>query len=73
MTLVPWLLRDTFSTTLYNTDVCMKLFNMISPKFDERGGTNMQSIEAAHELRSVMASGPGHSRLYKKSTVSTFI
>jgi hypothetical protein len=26
---------------LYETNVCMKLFNMASPKFDERGGTNM--------------------------------
>jgi hypothetical protein len=24
---------------LYNTDVCMQLFNVVSPKFGERGGT----------------------------------
>jgi hypothetical protein len=38
-TLVPWLVMTTFSTTLYRTDVCMKLFNMASPKFNERGRT----------------------------------
>jgi hypothetical protein len=26
---------------LYETDVCMKLFNITYPKFTERGGTNM--------------------------------
>jgi hypothetical protein len=25
---------------LYETDICMKLFNMASPKFGERGETN---------------------------------
>jgi hypothetical protein len=34
----------------------MKLFNMASPKFGERGGTNMQLMEAANV----------YSRLYKK-------
>jgi hypothetical protein len=29
----------------------MKLFNMASPKFGERGGTNMQSMEAANVLQ----------------------
>jgi hypothetical protein len=58
-TLVPWLVRTTFSTVLYNTNICMKLFHMVSPMF----GTNMQSIEATHGLRSVMASGPSHSRV----------
>jgi hypothetical protein len=38
-TMVPWLVRTTLSTVLYETNVCMKLFNMTSPKFDERGGT----------------------------------
>jgi hypothetical protein len=33
----------------------------------------MQSIEAAQEIRSVMASKPGHSRLYKKKTMATTI
>jgi hypothetical protein len=47
----------------------MKLFNMASPKFDERCGTNMQSIEVAHGLHSVMASGPGDRRLYYKKTM----
>jgi hypothetical protein len=71
-TVVPWLMRTTLSTVLYKIDVCMKLFNMASPKFDERGGTNMQSIKAAHGLRSVMASGPGDRRLYyKKKTMAT--
>jgi hypothetical protein len=27
---------------LYETDVCMKCFNMASPKFGERGGTNRE-------------------------------
>jgi hypothetical protein len=51
---------------LYEIDVCMKLFNMASPKFDERCGTNMQSIEVAHGLHSVMASGPGDKALLQK-------
>jgi hypothetical protein len=33
----------------------------------------MQSIEAAQGIRSVMASEPGHSRLYKKETMSTTV
>jgi hypothetical protein len=37
---VPWLVRTNLSTMLYKTIVCMKPFNMASPKFDERGGTN---------------------------------
>jgi hypothetical protein len=56
---VPWLVRTTLSTVLYEIDVCINLFNMASPNFDERGGINMQSIEAAHGLRSVMPSGIG--------------
>jgi hypothetical protein len=44
---VPRLARTTLSTALYETYVCMKLFNMASLKFGERGGTNMQSMEAA--------------------------
>jgi hypothetical protein len=32
--------RTTLSTVLYEIDVCMKLFNMGSPMFSERGGTN---------------------------------
>jgi hypothetical protein len=71
-TLVLWLVRTTLSMALYEIDVCMKLFNVASPKFDERGGTNMQSIEVAHGLHSVMASGPGDRRLYyKKKTIAT--
>jgi hypothetical protein len=35
--------RTTFSMALYNTDVCMKLFNVASPNFGELGRTNMQS------------------------------
>jgi hypothetical protein len=57
---------------LYETNVCMKFLNMASPKFNERDGTNMQSIGAAHGLCSVMASGPGDRRLhYKKKTMAT--
>jgi hypothetical protein len=40
--MVPWLVRTTLSTVLYETHVCMKLFNMASPKFGERGGTNQE-------------------------------
>jgi hypothetical protein len=68
---VPWLVRTTLSTMLYEIVVCMKLFNMASHKFSERGGTNMQSIEAAHGLRSVMASGPSDRRLYYKKKMMT--
>jgi hypothetical protein len=49
----------------------MKLFNMSSPKFDEQGETNMQSIETAHGLYSAMASGSGDRRLYKKKMMAT--
>jgi hypothetical protein len=42
-TVVPWLVRTNLSKLLYKTDVCMKLFNMASPKFDERGGTNREA------------------------------
>jgi hypothetical protein len=28
---------------LYEIDVCMKLFNMTSPKFGEQGGTNQEA------------------------------
>jgi hypothetical protein len=41
-TVVPWLVRTNLSTVLYETDVCMKLFNMASPKFGERSGTNRE-------------------------------
>jgi hypothetical protein len=34
-TVIPWLVRTTLSMMLYITNVCMKLFNMASPKFDE--------------------------------------
>jgi hypothetical protein len=51
----------------------MKHFNMTSPKFDERGGTHMQSNEAAHGLRSVMAGGLDHSRLYKKKMMASTV
>jgi hypothetical protein len=37
---VRWLMRTTLSTVLHETDVFIKLFNMASPKFDNRGGTN---------------------------------
>jgi hypothetical protein len=57
-TVVPLLVRTTLSMVLYEIDVCMKLFNMASPKFSERGGTNMQLIDFAHGLHSVMASRP---------------
>jgi ribosomal protein L17 len=39
-TVIPWLVRTNLSTVLYKSDVCMKLFNMVSPKFGERGGSN---------------------------------
>jgi hypothetical protein len=42
-TMVPWLVMTNLSTLLYETDVSMKLFNMASPKFGERGGTNRES------------------------------
>jgi hypothetical protein len=64
-TVVPWLVRTTLSTVLHEID-CMKLFNMASPKFGERGGTNMQSVEVAHGLHLVMASRLGDRRLYYK-------
>jgi hypothetical protein len=41
-TVVPWLVRTNLSTVLYETDVCMKLFNMASPKCSKRGGTNRE-------------------------------
>jgi hypothetical protein len=34
-TVVPWLVRTILSTVLYKIDICKKLFNMVSPKFDE--------------------------------------
>jgi hypothetical protein len=40
---VPWLVSTNLFTMLYETDVCTKLFNMASPKFDERGGTNREA------------------------------
>jgi hypothetical protein len=39
--MVPRLVRTTLSKVLYETIVCMKLFNIASPKFGEQGGTNM--------------------------------
>jgi hypothetical protein len=36
--------RTTLSTALYIIDVCVKLFNMASPKFDERGGTTCNRL-----------------------------
>jgi hypothetical protein len=42
-TVVPWLVRTTLSTVLYETDVYMKFFNMASPKFGEQGGTNWEA------------------------------
>jgi hypothetical protein len=57
-TVIPWLVRTTLSTVLYEIIVCMKFFNMSSPKFDEQDETNLQSIEVAHRLHSVMASRP---------------
>jgi hypothetical protein len=69
---VPWLVRTTLSTVLYEIDVCMKLSDITSPKFDERGGTNMQSIECTHGLRLEMTSGPDDRMLYyKKKTMAT--
>jgi hypothetical protein len=38
-TMAPWLVRTTLSMVLYKLDVCMNLFNMASPNFDEWGGT----------------------------------
>jgi hypothetical protein len=34
-TVVPWLVRTNLSTVLYETDVCIKLFNVTSAKFGE--------------------------------------
>jgi hypothetical protein len=42
-TMVLWLARTTLSTVLYKIDVCIKLCR-VSPKFGERGGTNMQYV-----------------------------
>jgi hypothetical protein len=42
-TVLPWLVRITLSTVLYKIDICMKLFNMVSLKFGERGGTNREA------------------------------
>jgi hypothetical protein len=39
-TVVPRRVRISLSTVLYKTNICMKLFNIASPKFNERGGTN---------------------------------
>jgi hypothetical protein len=39
--MAPRLVRTTLSKVLYESDVCIKLFNIASPKFGERGGTNM--------------------------------
>jgi hypothetical protein len=37
------LVRTTLSMVLYETDICMKLFNMAPPKFGERGVTNREA------------------------------
>jgi hypothetical protein len=42
-TVVPWLVTTTLSMVLYKTNVCMKLFNMASPKFSKWGGTNWEA------------------------------
>jgi hypothetical protein len=60
------MVRTTLSMMLYETNICMKLFNMASPKFGERSRTNMQSINAGHGLHSAMASGHGDRGLYDK-------
>jgi hypothetical protein len=41
---VPCLVKTTLSTVLYEIYVCMKLFNMASLKFGERGGTNREAL-----------------------------
>jgi hypothetical protein len=41
--MVPRLVRTTLSTVLYKIYAYMKLFNIASPKFDERGGTNWEA------------------------------
>jgi hypothetical protein len=38
-TVVPRLVRTTLSMVLYEIDIYMKLFNMVSLRFGERGGT----------------------------------
>jgi hypothetical protein len=68
-TVVPERVRTTLSIVLYKIDVCIKYFNMASPKFGKWGGTNMQSIVVAHGLHSVMASRPGDRSLYYKKTM----
>jgi hypothetical protein len=42
-TMLPWLVKTNLSTVLYETGVCIKLFNMASPKLDKRGGTNREA------------------------------
>jgi hypothetical protein len=42
-TVVPRRVRISLSTVLYKTNICMKLFNIASPKFSERGGTNWEA------------------------------
>jgi hypothetical protein len=64
--MVTWLVRTTLSTVLYETNVCMKLFDMASPKFGERGGTNMKLIKTTHGLCLIIASGLSDRRLYYK-------
>jgi hypothetical protein len=39
----PCLVRTTLFTVLYEKDVCMKLFNIASPKFGEQGKTNWEA------------------------------
>jgi hypothetical protein len=41
-TVVSWLVRTTLSMVLYETNICMKLFNMPSTKFGEQGRTNWE-------------------------------
>jgi hypothetical protein len=42
-TVVPWMVRTTLSMVLCEADICMTLFNMASPMFGERGGTNQEA------------------------------
>jgi hypothetical protein len=42
-TMVPWLVRTTLSTVLYEKDICIKLFNMAFPKVGKRGETNREA------------------------------
>jgi hypothetical protein len=37
-TVIPWLVRTTLSTVLYETDVCIKLFNLLLPSLASEVG-----------------------------------